>query len=399
MLRLSTFPSDVRSVVLAGFSTASSAVVTAADTVLSALGKLQAQVSLAAPLASPAFTGTPSLGAAIATTQTPGTNSTAVATTAFATAADAVVSLGVAANQGRNQIVNGRFMVQQRGQGPWTTAGSFTADRWQTTFYLDTDSISVVTLADADRAAIGDEYAESALQIVVAGNSGSSSYSEILQRMEDVRRLANRTVTVTFYAKASAALSLGVYLAQFFGSGGSPSAGTATSPTTFSIGTNWARYSGTFTLASTSGKTLGTNGDSSTQLAFTLSSGSIDSASLGVGVQSGTFTLWGIQLEVGTTPTALEARNIGSELSQCQRYYQTGQVYWGGYGVAASSVLAISSYATPMRWVPAVTLLVNSSSNVTSPTLAADSSGIYGSGTVTASGATVLNMTYTASAD
>jgi hypothetical protein len=43
--------------------------------------------------------------------------------------------------------------------------------------------------------------------------------------------------------------------------------------------------------------------------------------------------------------------------------------------------------------------LVNSSSNVTSPTLAADSSGIYGSGTVTASGATVLNMTYTASAD
>jgi hypothetical protein len=384
MLRLSTFPSDVRSVVLAGFSTASSAVVTAADTVLSALGKLQAQVSLAAPLASPAFTGTPSLGAAIATTQTPGTNSTAVATTAFATAADAV---------------NGRFMVQQRGQGPWTTAGSFTADRWQTTFYLDTDSISVVTLADADRAAIGDEYAESALQIVVAGNSGSSSYSEILQRMEDVRRLANRTVTVSFYAKASAALSLGVYLAQFFGSGGSPSAGTATSPTTFSIGTNWARYSGTFTLASTSGKTLGTNGDSSTQLAFTLSSGSIDSASLGVGVQSGTFTLWGIQLEVGTTPTALEARNIGSELSQCQRYYQTGQVYWGGYGVAASSVLAISSYATPMRWVPAVTLLVNSSSNVTSPTLAADSSGIYGSGTVTASGATVLNMTYTASAD
>ncbi len=45
MQRLSSFPADVRNVILAGLSTATAAVVTAADTVLSALGKLQAQLS------------------------------------------------------------------------------------------------------------------------------------------------------------------------------------------------------------------------------------------------------------------------------------------------------------------------------------------------------------------
>lgn len=45
VLRLSTFPSDVRGVVLAGLSTATSAVISATDTVLTALGKLQAALS------------------------------------------------------------------------------------------------------------------------------------------------------------------------------------------------------------------------------------------------------------------------------------------------------------------------------------------------------------------
>ena len=53
------FAGAVRSAVLTGLSTATSTVVAAADSVLVAIGKLQAQVSLRAPLASPALTGTP----------------------------------------------------------------------------------------------------------------------------------------------------------------------------------------------------------------------------------------------------------------------------------------------------------------------------------------------------
>ena len=48
----------VRAAVLTGLSTATSTVVGAADSVLVAIGKLQAQVSLRAPIAAPSFTGT-----------------------------------------------------------------------------------------------------------------------------------------------------------------------------------------------------------------------------------------------------------------------------------------------------------------------------------------------------
>lgn len=57
-LSLSTFATDVRGVVLTGLSTVTSAVITAADSVLSAFGKLQAQVSARFLKAGDTLTGT-----------------------------------------------------------------------------------------------------------------------------------------------------------------------------------------------------------------------------------------------------------------------------------------------------------------------------------------------------
>ena len=76
----------VRAVVLTGLSTATSTAIVAADTILVALGKLQAQITLRAPITSPTFLGTPA-----APTATVGTNTTQLATTAFAIAEDANV--------------------------------------------------------------------------------------------------------------------------------------------------------------------------------------------------------------------------------------------------------------------------------------------------------------------
>lgn len=84
--------SRVRSAVLTGLSLASSAVIGAADTVLSALGKLQAQISLRAPLDSPALTGTPTAPTAASTD-----NDTSIATTGFVRAAMALFGVGAAA--------------------------------------------------------------------------------------------------------------------------------------------------------------------------------------------------------------------------------------------------------------------------------------------------------------
>ena len=54
----SDFFTDVRAATLTGLSTATRTVVAATDTVLAAIGKLQAQVSAKAPTAAPSFTGT-----------------------------------------------------------------------------------------------------------------------------------------------------------------------------------------------------------------------------------------------------------------------------------------------------------------------------------------------------
>jgi hypothetical protein len=76
---------DVRSIVLTGLSIAVNATISATDTILIALGKLQKQISdnlttlnTKAPLASPALTGTPT-----APTPTSSDNSTTIATTEF----------------------------------------------------------------------------------------------------------------------------------------------------------------------------------------------------------------------------------------------------------------------------------------------------------------------------
>jgi hypothetical protein len=68
VLRLSTFFADVLGTVLAGFSTASSAAVTGSDSVLVALGKLQAQVTAGGGSSGVRGTAVLNFGA------TPGTN-------------------------------------------------------------------------------------------------------------------------------------------------------------------------------------------------------------------------------------------------------------------------------------------------------------------------------------
>lgn len=82
----------IRSNSLTGLSLATSTPITAADTTLSGFGKLQGQVTLKAPLASPALTGIPT-----APTASAGTNTDQIATTAFVAAASASTAVSAIA--------------------------------------------------------------------------------------------------------------------------------------------------------------------------------------------------------------------------------------------------------------------------------------------------------------
>jgi hypothetical protein len=308
---------------------------------------------------------------------------------------------------GRNVIHNPVYTVAQRGNGPWTVNGAFTADRWWIGFTApDTLSASLVSLTDADRSQIGDESAQTGHQSVFVGNAAAGAFSSLTQSIENVRRLANKVATVSFWAKAATGSpTLGVTWYQNFGSGGSPSAIVLGTGAGVVLSTTWTRYSRTFTIPSISGKVLGTNGDHHTALRLGFSSGASNATFLGVGVQSGTISLWGIQLELGGVATPLDYGGSPQQvLQQCQRFYQTGQVIFNQYAGAAGNAIGASvPFPVTMRAAPTVAYgaVIGADTNVGAAqgpdVVSAAGFRIYAP--ATAAGAVQLGRNWTASAD
>jgi hypothetical protein len=302
----------------------------------------------------------------------------------------------VQAQTPRNKLHNARFNIQQRGQGSWSADNSYTADRWKLAFVGGTASISLFGLADADRVGIGDESAENGLSFVFAGGSSSGNFTEILQYIEDVRRLSGKTVTASFYAKAlSGTPGVVVQAVNSYGTGGSPSANDFATGVTLTLSTVWQRYTATFTMPSASGKTFGTNGDSST--IFTILPSAVGTP---IGAQSNNIFLWGIQLEVGSVATALEQIDPGDDFRRCQRFYQTGN-----YQLISSVTSVITvGYNAPlpvtMRSIPTIVATPSFTVNCGSLNVVQSGPGaVFAQAVVTAAGNFQFVVDATLSAD
>ena len=225
------------------------------------------------------------------------------------------------------------------------------------------------------------------VRLVSASQSGTSDYSACRQSIEDVRNFAGKTVTVSFWAKASTGTpNIGTTLAQNFGSGGS--ATVATSATVQAITTSWARYSFTISVPSISGKTIGTNDTSLDNWIF-ISCGSTISGSgyAAVGIQNVTIDIWGVQVEAGSTATPFQTATgiIQGELAACQRYY------WRTTGQAAASndllqatMFSTTSITGTMRFP--VTMRTAATCSFSA---AADFEFVWSAGTSTISGANI----------
>jgi hypothetical protein len=302
---------------------------------------------------------------------------------------------------GRNLIHNSLFNIAQRGAGPWTGNG-YTADRWAANCSPVSISFLVQPINDTARAQIGDEAAVWQMSCTFTGGAAAGDFCQLIQPIEDVRRLAGKTVTVSFWAVGSAALKLGVNLQQAFGTGGSPSASLQGTGQSVTLTTGFARYSLTFAVPSIAGKTLGTNNNSFTQLDIWLSSGSTWSVpSGGSGVQSGTIQLWGMQLEIGSVATPLEKLDPQQDLAKCQRFYVTMSFNVSGYVAASNSMGYNQTLPVPMRAAPTIVPSTGGSNNLSS--LAVNSTTINNTvnigGIGIATGAAFYYGTFTASAD
>jgi hypothetical protein len=244
-----------------------------------------------------------------------------------------------------NVIINGAFDIWQRGTSfTGTTTGLYTADRWEvrngTTPTTRTVSRQSFSPGDIEPPGIGDAefYIRNAC-------TGSTSYLRINQRIEDVRKLAGSSVTLSFWARANGGASLQAFLIQDFGAGGSSD--VVTDVLDVSAPSSWERVTVTVNLPSMAGKTIGTS--SYLYLIIQLST-----------VTDGNLDIWGVQLEAGAvaTPFRRNAPSIQGELAACQRYYwrasggNTFAPYAQGFAGNATATQIFLQYPVTMRSNP-----------------------------------------------
>ena len=266
----------------------------------------------------------------------------------------------------------------------------------------DVRSIDLQALTDADRAAIGDEAALTTLQSVFTGNAGAGAYTQLVQPIEFVQRLSGKTVTVSFWARyTSGAPRIGVGITQVFGNGSnSPSASVSVTGQAVTISTTWSRYSVGFAVPSLAGKTIGNLGGDATLCAFYYSAGTGSSGpSGGIGVQSGAIQLWGIQLEAGSVATPLEKPEPRYDIGNCQRFYQTGNLFVGGYNSAGATVGYWQGLPVTMRVPPTVTPTYTTQTNCAAGIGGISATGFQSTAVVTATGSCAAVGTFAASAD
>jgi len=213
----------------------------------------------------------------------------------------------------RNKFINGNFDIWQRGTSGFTNlVNGYCADRWAYN-YNTTDTVTfsrqLFTPGQTDVPGNPTYFIRAT---ITGGNT--DGVNDFRQRVEGVRTLAGKTVTISYWIRGSipATISGGhARIIQFFGSGGSPSDvvqvffGTA-----IPVTTSWQKVIRTITLPSITGKIIGTNNNDYIDVI------------LGLPIRTTmTVDIAQVQLEEGSVATPFEQRPIGLELSLCQRYY------------------------------------------------------------------------------
>jgi len=261
---------------------------------------------------------------------------------------------------GKNAIINGDFRINQRGFSSSTTGG-FGFDRWQVGANDGTTTYSAQTFT-AGAAPVSGYEAINYARMASTGQTSANAYSILLQKIEDVRTFAGQTVTVSFWAKATSGTpSVAINLYQDFGSGGS--AGVYSYPSVKKVATNtsWTRYSATISVASVSGKTIGTG--SNLTLYLWISGGSNwNTQTDSMGIQTTTIDFWGVQVESGSVATAFQTATgtLQGEIALAQRYFRRyidKTLYEGltvGFAQSTTRMIGVLNYA--MRTAPSLTV-------------------------------------------
>jgi hypothetical protein len=279
-----------------------------------------------------------------------------------------------------NVYDNGAMQVAQRSTsetGLSSTNSYKTVDRYTT--YIS--SLGTWTQSQDTNAPSGFGHSLKMLCTTADASPASTNRMLIQTKIEgqDIQSLGfgdiSNTYTVSFYVKSNVT---GTYILEQYGDTASATGNNISTAYTVGTANTWERKtitlnvdSGVMTSNNTSGLVLsfwlGTGSHySSGTLNTSWSSPSAGNRAVGqVNLASATNNYWqitGLQLEVGDTATPFEHKNVGQELSDCQRYYwaQPSGYQDGSTGKKASvgSILAFNStgiFPVTMRVTPTAT--------------------------------------------
>ena len=295
----------------------------------------------------------------------------------------------------RQAIINGNFDVWQRGTSFVNpTTGTYTADRFTTDIgtggtFPTTLTHSQLTLASGD---LGGSFYGYRLTTDGAGSGFTSgAHYFVDQLIENGTRFlcgVGKAVTVSFYAKSDiAGKRIGISPAQFYGTGGSPSAAEVDLPgTNFTLTNSWQRFNHTFLTKTLAGKTFGTNNDDylSIRIGYMWGSGwntNFSSSTTESFGGAGTIDIAQVQVCSGTTALPFQPRLVPEEQELCHRYFRVGG--FGAYGRwdAATNCQLFGQLDVPMRKTPTISL------NTTTPQVSE-----VGNTNITGTGSTITSQ-------
>jgi hypothetical protein len=332
-------------------------------------------------------------------------------------AGDPILALGAATKQyvdthaNSNRIINGDMRIDQRNNGASGTAiGAYTVDRW----VYNSNQAAKGTWQRQGPIATTNPIAQAGFPYILVFTS-SSAYASLAADVFTFYQFVEadmisdfawgtpnaQPVTLSFWANST--------LTGTFSGSIKNDAGNRCYPFSFSLPTasTWTKIF--VTIPGDTGGTWVMGGPArALQVVFDLGSGAtyrgpanawtstqyngVTGAVSVVGTNAATFNITGVKLEIGSAATPFNRQTLSKSMSDCQRYFQVGQLISGGQSGAASQPLYNSSmFSTAMRAVPTVTPTATSYNNCT---LA--SAGAYGTNSIWVQATSIAAGTFNA---
>ena len=303
----------------------------------------------------------------------------------------------------RNVVINGAMNVAQRATsstGLGSSNGYFTCDRWRLAFNT---SGRITSAQDGSDTPDTNGFANCLkLSTTTADTSiASGEYLFLQQKFEGqhLQAFAKGTSTakpfaLSFYVKGNASAT---YVAELYDGDNSRQVSKA-----FNVTTSWNRVELSIP-ADTTGSFDDDNavslnlsiwlhaGSDYTSGTLNETWGSVTAANRVVGISSildstsRTFSITGVQLEVGQNPTSFEHEPFERTLTKCQRYYQVVDFNIQDYTPADGYLHCNVNFPTPMRATPSSSVTDGSKGS-----LAGTATTAYN---ITATGCRVENQT------